>query len=269
LIAIDCKDLARPVNVTDVAGVIDLFKDIGANKGVIVSARGFTSTALTRGEKAGLNLYRLVDCGDHDWKADVSIPVLCEFRHLKSFSLKLSGIGRVKIPAGDPRDLDIYDGANRHLGKVADLLDKRWNDGDLPIESGTFEDLDFIGQPTKIMYQDEFFEVKITATITTKRNWYFGNLPLAKISGFKDEIEGGLVTKGFTTAVMDIVEIQESWQRLGSVDELAVKPVLRLGWQSHYEREGSPSVAAKPVMRMETDSWIEIDGNLEKDGIQS
>lgn len=78
LIAIDCKDLAEPVDVKGVEEVIGLIQDVGANKGVIVSANGFTSTALTRGAKAGLDLLRLIDCGDHDWKAEVAIPFLCD-----------------------------------------------------------------------------------------------------------------------------------------------------------------------------------------------
>ena len=87
LVAIECKDLSVPVDVKDVEEAIGLIQDIGANKGVIVSARGFTAAAKTRGENAELILYRLIDCGEHDWKTDVSVPVLCDCRKIKSFRL--------------------------------------------------------------------------------------------------------------------------------------------------------------------------------------
>lgn len=102
LIAIECKDLSVPIDVKGVEEAIGLIQDIGANKGVIVSASGFTAAAKKRGENAGLKLYRLIDCGEHDWKTDVSIPVLCDCRKIKSFRLRFSGTEKIIFPGGDP-----------------------------------------------------------------------------------------------------------------------------------------------------------------------
>jgi len=237
LIAIDCKDLSRPVNVKSVEAAIGLFQDIVAHKGVVVSASGFTSNALTRGKKAGLSLYRLVDTGDHDWRAEVAIPALCEYRSMRTFSLQLTGKGRLVIPGGHPKDLDVYDQENKYLGKIGPLLMKRWNDSDLPYEAGRHKDVDFIGPATRIRYRESFFDVKISADITVERKLYFGYLPLVKVSGFKDEVQGSLVTKGFTTDVINLVNIQKSWEKIESQDELAVKPVMGIVLCDHFDLE--------------------------------
>ena len=56
LIAIECKDYKVPVNVKDVEQFVGLIKDIGANKGVMVAANGFSGTAKRVGEKKKLGL---------------------------------------------------------------------------------------------------------------------------------------------------------------------------------------------------------------------
>ncbi|MFX0202345.1 MAG: restriction endonuclease [Candidatus Hodarchaeota archaeon] len=240
LIAIDCKDLASPVDVKDVEEVIGLIQDIEANKGVIVSASGFTKAALSRGEKAGLDLYRLVDCGDHDWKADVSIPVVCDFRSIQQFSLTFLSKGPCKLPGGDIRELDVYDKKNRYLGKIANLIKAKWNKGELPTEPGVHEGIDFMGQLTRIKFQDQFFDVRIMGNFIIEKRLYFGTLPLAEISGFKDEIKGAVVTKGFTTSRLDTIEVEKDWQRIDSLDEFTAKPFMVIRFSDYYP-EQNPS----------------------------
>src|SRR5438477_7677989 len=57
-IAIDCKDYRRNINVKDVEEFIGLIKDIGAKKGAMIVAWGFTEAAKNRARDAGVDLYR-------------------------------------------------------------------------------------------------------------------------------------------------------------------------------------------------------------------
>jgi hypothetical protein len=46
LIALDCKDHARPVDVTGVEALLGLVKDdVGAHKGALICPRGFSAAA--------------------------------------------------------------------------------------------------------------------------------------------------------------------------------------------------------------------------------
>lgn len=54
LIAIECKDLSRPADVKHVEAFGGLLDDIGAHKGSMVSARGFSATAKKRAAEAGI-----------------------------------------------------------------------------------------------------------------------------------------------------------------------------------------------------------------------
>ena len=147
-IAIDCKDLARPADVKDVEEVIGLFKDIQANKGAIVSAKGFTPAAKARGQSAGLELYRLVDTGEHEWHAFVTIPMVYDFRGPSKYRLKFAWTGPFSTRETIGPAVSVYDEDGNLLGTIADLMKKRWNEGALPIDPGEQMGVDVIGQRT-------------------------------------------------------------------------------------------------------------------------
>ena len=79
-----------------------------------------------------------------------------------------------------------------------------WNNGKLSDQLGEHNDIDFIGVESKINFDGEFYEVKITVNYLVKNTLYFGELPIKEISGFSDEIKGGIITKEFTTDYLDI-----------------------------------------------------------------
>src|SRR5690349_12270830 len=83
LIAIDCKDHKRKIDVKDVEAFIGLVKDVGANKGAMISAKGFTEAARNTARRSGLDLYTLVDAEAHEWRSYVSLPTLVEDRSLE------------------------------------------------------------------------------------------------------------------------------------------------------------------------------------------
>lgn len=228
LIVIDCKDLAVPVDVKHLEEFIGLVQDIGANKGVIVSAKGFTRAAKTRGSQAGLNLYRLVDTEKHDWQVMASIPVVCEMSGPKKYSISFSGKTNryFKIPLEKPGKITIYNEENRELGTIEHLLEKNWNDEKYPDEPGKYEGIDLIDGTTKFKFENHYFKVDIKINLLVERRIYFGNLPIENLRGFRNELTGKTITRGFTTGVFSWDEVQKHWKRITSIDELAVEPIL-------------------------------------------
>lgn len=224
LIAIECKDYQVPVDVKDIEEFIGLVKDIRANKGAMVAANGFTEAAKRIGEKAGLDLYRLVDTEAHDWQTYVSIPVLCDFRGIQQFQFSIPHI----LAFTDPKEIILYDSNHQRLGTTVVLLQTRWNSGELPSEPGDHRDIPLAKVPTTISYGSESLEANILAHIRVKRRLFFGQLPLIEARGFRDEYTGHLLTPGFTTDWLNAAEVERNWRQLESVDEIAVKPVLEL-----------------------------------------
>lgn len=227
LIAIDCKDYKRAVNITEVDQFIRLIKDIRANKGVMVAANGFSGTAKRIGGKAGLNLYRLVDTEAHDWQTYVSIPVICDFRRIKQYQFIIPESVATFLPSMDPNEIVVHGSNFPRPITVANLLKIRWNSGKLPHEPGEHRDI-FLIKVTTAFTRDKVFEADILVNIVVNRRLFFGELPLEHVRGFADEYNGQLLTREFTTGWLNVAEVERNWRQLGNLDEVAIKPVFTL-----------------------------------------
>jgi len=228
LIAIDCKDYKRAVNVKDVEQFSGLIKDIRANKGVMVAANGFSSTAKRIGENAGLDLYRLFDAEAYDWKVYATIPMLCDFRGLQQFQFSIPNSVSMFLPSKDPNEIAVYNYNSPQAVTLTDVLRDQWNSGKLPYEPGEHRDIPLIRVTTGFT-RGKVFETEILTNIRVKRRLFFGQLPLIQGKGFLDEYTGHiLIPGGFTTDWLNAAEVERSWRQLESIDEIAVKPVLEL-----------------------------------------
>ena len=65
LTVIECKDYSRKVNVTTIDGFLSKLQDINANKGVLVSRKGFSRKAVRKAQRCGISLY-VVPRYNHD-----------------------------------------------------------------------------------------------------------------------------------------------------------------------------------------------------------
>lgn len=236
LIVMQCKDQKDPIDVNDVESFIGKIKDIEANRGAIVSASGFTSTAIARGKDAGLNLYRLVDVANHEWRTLVTIPVVCDFRSMKSFSLTFSGQSVPQItPIENPRDVLLYDIKNQPIGKIITLIHNLWNQRKLPQEPGEYSEIPLINIPTRIRKNNIYFDVQISLNLQVMKRLFYGELPIKEIRGFKDEIKGGIITRGFTTEKLSFEIVEKEWRQIKSMKELAIYPIMFLQFADYYE----------------------------------
>jgi hypothetical protein len=68
IIVIDCKDYKVKVDTKGVGEFKELVDDVGAHKGVLVSAKGFSPAAHKTAEAYQIELYRPVDTGDYKWR---------------------------------------------------------------------------------------------------------------------------------------------------------------------------------------------------------
>jgi len=71
LVVVECKDYKDPVDVTAVESFISALKDVRANKGVMISAKGFTQAAQNLSTHHNVYLLRLIDTESVDWGGDV------------------------------------------------------------------------------------------------------------------------------------------------------------------------------------------------------
>lgn len=236
-IVIDCKDYARPVDVKGVEEFHGLLSDVGAQKGVLVCPKGFSEAAKTRADGWQIDLYSPVDTDSHKWQATASIPAICDFRTAAmAFGLSMSA----PLPFTMPNDFftsnTAYDKDKNPLGNMLECAMKKWNEGGFPTEAG--EHLDLPVFDTLEVLTDNGYgtlaPVNMYVSLHVESHLYFGQFPIRQISGFKDELSGGVITNAFTVGILSPDEVEQNWALISSADEAPIDPVITLtglvGW---------------------------------------
>lgn len=74
--AIECKDHGTKLSV----GIIDAFysklQDCNINKGIIISRKGFSSTAIRKAKRLGISIYTAHEALNPKWDIEVEIPIV-------------------------------------------------------------------------------------------------------------------------------------------------------------------------------------------------
>jgi hypothetical protein len=236
LIVIECKDHRRPLDVKDVEEFIGLAQDVGANKAAMVAAKGFSEAAKNRAIPAGLELYQVVDSGDHPWKTESSVPALYECSGITEigFESEYKGpyIADGKVYVGD---IELFDLNETSLGKFQTLIHAKWNRGAFPKEPGHYCNLELVPNPVKVPdYKGVLHEMNVYASIKVEKRRYFGHLALAEVSGLRNVVSGATSTKRMVTEGVG-PDIEKKWTRIESLDDLAVKPVMTFICSDYYE----------------------------------
>lgn len=238
LIAIDAKDHSRPVDVKGVEEFKGLLNDVGAHKGALVCPKGFTPAAKERARGWQMDLYSPVDTDPHKWQARISAPVLCDFREAM-IALRLSCSAPVPLLLPyDMRGLEVYNSGDRsRLGSPIETALEKWEMGEYPSDPGEHKNLPIYKTKDVLVANGhgQLAPVELTVSLHVRQTLYFGQLPIKRLSGFKDELSGGIITNAITTGIIDPNEIEASWMKLDALDQLQSPVLFRLTGLIGYE----------------------------------
>ncbi len=221
LIVIDCKDYKKRADVKSVEEFQGLVEDVGAQKGVLVCPSGFSAAAKTRASGLQMDLYSPVDTDPHKWTVNPLIPAIVDFR---SAGISCGVSCSAPYPFTMPLDMHLTkqvtnaEGVGR--GSLFLTTVEKWNSGSLPIEPGRHENLAiFDGETYMENGHGMIVPMEPLISITVQRQLYYGMLPITKMTGFKDEIGGGVITNGFDVGVVSPEEISSKWKEVESEEE--------------------------------------------------
>jgi hypothetical protein len=230
-IVIDCKDYKHRVDVKGVEEFAGLLDDVGGQKGVLVCPAGFSQMAKVRAAGLQIDLYSPVDTDPHKWQASPTIPALCDFRVAAiSFGFSSSAPMRMRIMPGFFSDNIVVDPDGNSLGTCYAKVVERWNSGEFSDSLGVTENIHIFGDVSVRTDNGygELMPADLYMGLIVEDQLFSGQLPVAKMSGFKDEMTGKIITNAFSFGLLDPNEISEKWKPIKSEDELDVRPVIRL-----------------------------------------
>ncbi|AYB34749.1 restriction endonuclease [Chryseolinea soli] len=76
LIVVQAKDTKKPIDVNVVYEFVGVINDIKANKGVLISSKGFSKSAKSVCENYGIDMFTAHDFENPKWTLDLKMPVL-------------------------------------------------------------------------------------------------------------------------------------------------------------------------------------------------
>jgi len=236
LIAVDCKDYKNPVDIKDVETFLGLLSDVGAHKGAMVAANGFTTAAKERAASAGIDLFRLVDTADHKWRSYVSIPAVYVDYQIGFYTFSISWKGRGELRMEDLRYMPILRSDGSLIDCACNLVLDRWEDHTIPGAPGEHRDVPLTSEATFLPSPSGHFEATVRANVQVRELIYFGQLPIQQIRGFKSELADVTHVKSMRTAPWIPEKIIREWKKVESIDQLAVTPAMTLTAKSMYPR---------------------------------
>ncbi|MES2044511.1 MAG: restriction endonuclease [Pseudomonadota bacterium] len=230
-IIIDCKDYNKPVDVKGVEEFYGLIDDVGAHRGVLVCPKGFSDAAKARATGYQIDLFSPIDTEVHKWQVKPTIPAICDFR-IAAFRFGISCCAPLPftMKMNFYKSLVAYDEAGTELGVPFNHTIQRWNDGNLTDEIGETKDIHVFGIDP--VYVDNGYGIRapvsITTDVVTTQQLYAGELPVSKLSGFRDEQKGHVITNAFEIGLLDPEKIEREWTKIESEDEADPKPLIAL-----------------------------------------
>jgi hypothetical protein len=119
--------------------------------------------------------------------------------------------------------------AERNAGTPLNLVGIIWADEAIPRTRGEALLIVDLARPV-------FFEIDTSRTPICRimfharviENHRFGMWQLAKMEGLANDLDGSILSRGFTTSPFDIEEVLNNWQVVQSPEECPTRPTMRL-----------------------------------------
>ncbi len=235
LIVVECKDYKTPVDVTEVEGFISKLRDVRANKGVMISAKGFTEAAQNTAEQHDVDLRRLIDTESVEWGDDVSVPCLLERTYMASCSLEVHDFLELPLQHEKLLALELKTESGERIGTIQDILQQKWDNHEVPHLPGAHR----VVVGTKL-YNDLYGVVQcgsIYASVNVEQTYYSGRVPI-HFEGFLNVKSGGIITRQVLTGVISPIAIEKGeipgWTQISDPSKLSPPPAFCIGYFDVY-----------------------------------
>lgn len=255
LIAVECKDYKKPVDVTDVEAFISKIRDVRAHKGVMISAKGFTEAAQNRAEHNDIDLRQLIDTDSLHWGADISVPCLLERTYMASCSVEAHDFNELPFQTERLMALDLRNENGESVGTIEDVLHRKWDSKEVPRSLGTHRVT--IGTNVSTEFNGATQVGGLYANVVVEHAFYSGMVPI-HFQGLINVRSGGLITRQIVTGAISPIAISKGeragWKQIDDPSTLSPTPAITIGYFDVYFRPDRQAEGTNPT-------WPEQDSN--------
>lgn len=186
-IAVECKDLTRPVEIKDIEAFVTVLNDIGAHKGIVISSNGFTEGAINTAKRFDIDLHRLFD--EEATSIDLIIPCSIEYKRVTTYTFSIRSRDKeFRFKTIDNiNNILIYDTNKKPVELLGTLVKRKFDAFSHTVKLGSHKlylnniTLCFDGEFIPV---DGFIEYEIQGYLEDKK------IKLSMLNGFVNEITG-------------------------------------------------------------------------------
>jgi hypothetical protein len=97
-----------------------------------------------------------------------------------------------------------------------------------PVEPGLHEQVS-VFETREVLLDNGYgmrVPIELYMSLQVQQELYYGQLPVPRISGFKDEMTGKVITNAFEFGMLDPNEVADTWLKINNENEAPVRPVI-------------------------------------------
>lgn len=201
--AIECRDYNKKLPVSNIDGFHSKLLDIRANKGIIISRKGFSSKSISKAKRLGITLCTADETEEDNWESIIDLPVILEELHLIDFNINVrySSIFESKISVDSILQIN---GLN-----LVELIKNKWKNDEFEIaydnntQSFKFPEFDE-SLSSKTIEGKEFPILSLNLTAKIKKDLYLTSTSKLKNTQILDNI-----TEGKRNVFIDVNSVKE------------------------------------------------------------
>jgi len=135
---IECRDFKGKLSISSIDGFHSKLLDVKANKGVLISRKGFSSKAISKAKRLGISLCTADQTEEDGWQSLIDLPILIIELSLQEFTIDAkhdpSLNGKVSKEA-----ISEINGIN-----LIELINEKWRKAEFKLECKTgYQNLEF------------------------------------------------------------------------------------------------------------------------------
>lgn len=135
---IECRDFKGKLSVSSIDGFHSKLLDVKANKGILISRKGFSSKAISKAKRLGISLCTADETEEDGWQSLIDLPILIEELSLQEFTIDAKHNPRFNGKVSKEAVMEI-NGIN-----LIQLINEKWQNAEFKLESKTgYQNLKF------------------------------------------------------------------------------------------------------------------------------
>lgn len=217
---IECKDYNKKIPISIIDEFHSKLLDVRANKGIIVSRKGFSSMSISKAKRLGISLCTADETENDNWESIIDLPLVFEEIHLIDLNVL------VHIESDGDLRIDIDSLTKINDKNLIELIQGKWRNNefqlnfDKKVQILTFPEL---SKPYKVKTKDDkIYELlNLEISCNTRRYYYLTSTSKLKNTQILDYI-----TEGKQMIFIDVNSLKDTGLKVQkiSISELKQLP---------------------------------------------